>query len=230
MDFGRFCGFYNQRNSGILSGAYQIGFQCCNCQQGRNCKVFLVNTTVCQNQNCCSGIVCSICLCIQIGNRICQRSILGIQHGNVSCLQALNVRIPNFHQIQTGQNRIFYFQHSAVCLFFFQKVASCSQINGCICDDRFPNGINRRIGNLCEQLLEIVEQRRILLGKRRNRHINTHGCGRFATVQSHWNHHAVHGFIGIAKCTLQPLQFHTVIPERTLVRNFQVCQRIQVVV
>ncbi|CCZ84123.1 unknown [Ruminococcus sp. CAG:254] len=72
MDFGRFCSFYNQGNSGILSGAYQIGFQCGNCQQRRNCKVFLIHATVCQNQNRCSGIVCSICLCIQIGNGICQ--------------------------------------------------------------------------------------------------------------------------------------------------------------
>ena len=97
--FARLCGFHDDGNCGVFSGSYQIGFQCCNCQQRRNCNVILIHATVSQNQNGGAVCVCLFCLMIQGFNGIMQRNILGIEHGDICGLQSLDVHTANLHQI-----------------------------------------------------------------------------------------------------------------------------------
>ena len=202
MYFTRLCSFDDQRNCSILSGTYQIGFQCSHCQQRRDRQVVVIDTTVGQNQNRCTLGVCFLCLLIQVFNGIMERNVLGIQHGNVCGFQSVNVHAADLHHVQIGENRVVDFQYTAVPFVFFQNVAGYAQINGGIGDDRFPNGVDRRVGDLCEHLLEVIKQRRILLGHCRNRGICTHCRSRFSAVQCHRHHNMIQGLISIAECTL----------------------------
>ena len=65
-------------------------------------------------------------------------------------------------------------QNAAVLCFFFENVARDSEIYSSIGNDLFSYGVNRRVGDLRKLLLEEIEERRIHLGKRRNRDVDTH--------------------------------------------------------
>jgi len=100
--------FHNDGNRSVLSGLNQILLQSRNCQQRRNCHMFLIDTPVGQNQNGGTILVCLICLHIQMFNGILQRCFLIIQHWQSRNLHALYLHATNFNQIQVGQNRILY--------------------------------------------------------------------------------------------------------------------------
>ena len=230
MHLARLCGLDDKRNCSVLSGAYQIGLQGSHCKQRRDRQMIVVYATVCQNQNRCTLGVCLFCLLIQVFDGIVQGNVLGIQHGDICSFQSVNIHATNLHQIQVRQNRVVDFQYPAVPLILFQDVAGNAQINRGIRDNRFSDGVDRRIGYLCEHLLEVVEQRRILFGHRRDRCICTHCRSRLAAVQCHRHHHVIQRFISIAKRTLQPEQFLAAVAERALVRHFQFAEAEQVVI
>ena len=67
-----------------------------------------------------------------------------------------------FQNIEVRQDRIVDTKDIAVGGILGQQIAVPSCINACCSDDLFPYGIYRGIGNLGEQLLEIIKQRSVL--------------------------------------------------------------------
>lgn len=68
----------------------------------------------------------------------------------------------DLHQIDFGQNRIIDFEYGAVAALFLQQIAVGADVNGRVGDNLLAQRVNRRVCNLREQLLEIVEQQLML--------------------------------------------------------------------
>ena len=77
---------------------------------------------------------------------------------NLSNLKSLHLHIFDLQHIRVGQDRIFDFKHLAVLRLLFQKITLYAHIHGLGCDDLFPDGVNRRIGNLCKELFKVIKQ------------------------------------------------------------------------
>ena len=68
----------------------------------------------------------------------------------------------------------------------------------------FANGIDGRIGDLREKLLEVIEQRLRLIGETGERRIGAHGADGLFAVGGHGSHEHAQIFVGVAEGALAP--------------------------
>ena len=71
-------------------------------------------------------------------------------------------------------------------------------------DDLFSNSIQRRVGHLSEELLEVIEQQPWPFAEHRNRGIGTHRTQRLGTVFGHRGDDDLQLFVGISEDLLTP--------------------------
>ena len=90
-------------------------------------------------------------------------------------------------------------KHTAVFCLFFQKITVRADVDAGVGDDFLTDCVNRGIGNLSENLLEVVKQRLMLVGKHGKRNINTHGGGLFNAVFRHRQNCGFDVLIGVAE-------------------------------
>ena len=64
---------------------------------------------------------------------------------------------------------------------------------------RFADRIDRRVGHLRKQLLEVIVERLVLVGHDSQRRVIAHGTGRLFTLYGHWRHQEFQVFLRIAK-------------------------------
>src|ERR1019366_2297045 len=64
-----------------------------------------------------------------------------------------------FFQVDVGQKRVRQLQHVTVLGFFREYVALGSDVTDERHNDLFANRVDGRIGDLCEELLKVIEQR-----------------------------------------------------------------------
>ena len=150
MYFSGFTGLQDQSNSGPLLGTYQILIQSRYCQQGRNCHMVLIHTSVRKNQYIDTVSVRSVCLYIQSVNRTLQAGIFIINNRHDLYFETFCLHIFDFHQIGVGQNRVIYLQNVTVLRRFLQQVTFCTDVNRGRSYDFLTNCINGRIGDLCK--------------------------------------------------------------------------------
>ena len=74
------------------------------------------------------------------------------------------------------------FQHLAVLGVLFQQVALCANVYGGGGDDLLAQGVDGRVGDLGEHLLEILKQRGMGVAQNGQRGIAAHGTGRLCAV------------------------------------------------
>ncbi len=75
-----------------------------------------------------------------------------------------------------------------------QQVALRSNETGQGHDNFFAYGIDRRIGDLCEQLFEVVVDHARLVGQNGQGSIIPHGTQRVSCFSDHRQEHELHGF------------------------------------
>ena len=91
-------------------------------------------------------------------------------------------------------------------------------------DHLFPDGVNGRIGNLSELLLEVVEKQRMTVAEHRQRDIRAHGGGGLPAGAGHGQDGGFHILIGVAERLVQPVPLLLGIVFRPLVGHRQLAQ------
>ena len=93
-------------------------------------------------------------------------------------------------------------QHMTIFRLFRENVALAADITDEGHHDLFANRINGRIGDLREELLEIVEQRLRPVRKTSEWSVGSHGSNRFLALRSHWAEDHPQVFIAVTKRAL----------------------------
>src|SRR5690606_36897612 len=114
-------------------------------------------------------------------------------------LPALVIDMAQRRQFFIGQNRVRYAQAVRVLLGLLQQVALRTDITLERHHHFFANRIDRRIGDLREQLLEIVVNHSRLVGQARERAVVAHRIDRVAQLLHQRQQHELHGFGGVAE-------------------------------
>src|SRR6202165_5565493 len=100
-------------------------------------------------------------------------------------------------------------QHVTVLGLLRENVALASDIANQRHHDLFANWVNRRISDLCEELLEIIEQRLRTVRETSERRVRPHGTNRLLALRSHRAEDHAQIFIAVTKRTLPAKQgFH----------------------
>ena len=106
----------------------------------------------------------------------------------------------------SSQHRMRQLQHVAIFGRFFENVALAADIADQRHHHLFANGIDRRIRDLREELLEVIEQRLRPVGKARQRRIRAHRPNRLFALRRHRRENHPQIFIGISEGPLPAKQ------------------------
>ena len=115
---------------------------------------------------------------------------------------ALRVRldVAQLLHVQRVQHWLGHFQpHRRVDLVDVQQVGLGADKRHQRHHNRFPNRVNRRVGHLRKQLLEIVVERLVLVGQHGQRAVVAHGTRGFFAIGGHGRHQKLDVFLGVAK-------------------------------
>ena len=162
MHIPRFRGFENQRYRGSLSGIDQMLLDRGNGQQGRNRHMVFIYAAVRKDDDVFPVGSRAVNRDIELFQCPLQRCVLVKQKRHRLHMEARLIERFDLHQIDFGQNRIIDFEYGAVAALFLQQIAVGADVNGRVGDNLLAQRVNRRVCNLREQLLEIVEQQLML--------------------------------------------------------------------
>ena len=190
----------------------------------------LVYAAVGQNQDVCAVAVCAVCGHKHAVNGALEWGVFIIQHGNRLNLKARLIHVFDLHQVDVGQNRVLNAQHAAIFCIFAEQVAVMAEIYGGIRDNFLADGVNRRVGNLCEQLLEVAEQRLMLLGQHGERNVDAHCGGRLCAGLCHLQNRILDFLVGVAERLVQAVALLAGIAADVMVRNRQILEHEQALI
>ena len=145
----------NNADGRAAAGIDEVMLQRRHRQQGRNGHVVLIHAPVGQDQDIGPILVRPVTGHEQVIQRPFQRLSPIIQNGNIRHPQGLLLGAADAQKVGIRQDRLFQPQHGAVFRLVLQKVAIAAHVHRRIGDDLFPNGVDRRVGDLCEKLPEI---------------------------------------------------------------------------
>ena len=136
-------------------------------------------------------------------NGLFQAGVLVVVDGHRGHLEARHVHVLDLEQVGGGQNGVVDFQHLAVFRLVLQQVAVGAHIDAGGGDHFFADRVNGRVGHLGKPLLEVVEQRRVLLAQDSQRGIRAHGTRGLGTQPGHGQDEGVDLLILVAEHFLQ---------------------------
>ena len=230
MHQARLAAFQNQRHSRALAGADQVLADCAHSQKAGDGDVVLVNVAVGQNQDVGTVAVGAVHIDKQAVNGLFQVSVLVVADRQRHDLEAGHIHRLDFEQISLGQNRVLDFQHLAVVGILFQQIALGTDIYGGGSDDLLAQGIDGRVRDLGEHLLEVLAQTRARVAQNGQRGIAAHGPGRLAAVLRHRQNDRRYVLIPVAEGLLQLDELVFRVAGHLLVGHLQAGQRNQVAV
>ncbi len=119
-------------------------------------------------------------------------------------IQRDDLEIRPFQGLQLGhvlvaEDRVTQFQHPAVLGAFLENIVVPARKGEERHHEAFPLGIQRRVRDLGEHLLEVVEEQLRALAEYRQGRVRTHGTHGFLTVQGHGGHDSVQIFLGVTE-------------------------------
>ena len=136
--------------------------------------------------------------------------------------QARLVERGDFYQVRSSQNRIVDFQNAAVGTLCAKKVAVRSDINRGVSDNFFAQGVDGRICDLREKLLEVRVKARVLVAHASERSVNAHRACRLARGLCHRENHFVKVFVVPAKSAVKLVALFLRANGNFFVGNFKV--------
>ena len=185
MHKARLAALKDQGHGGALAGAHQIFADCADSQQAGNGDMVLVNVAVRQNQDVGAVAVGAVHIDKQPVDGLFQIGVLVVADGQRYDLEAGHIHRFDLEQVGLGQDRVLDLQHLAVVGVFLQQVALRTDIDGGGGDNLLTQGVDRRVCDLSEHLLEIFAQGRAGVAQHRQRGIAAHRPGRLAAVLCH---------------------------------------------
>ena len=200
--------FDNQRHLRARLLAHQVIVHGGERQQAGNRRVVLVQATVGKNQQRIAGLNSERSAPAELVERALQAALTFLnrkKHGQRRGQETALRNAAQPFQIPVGEDGMRQAQGVAVLRRFGQDVP----LGADIADQRhhhlFADGVDRRIGDLGEKLLEVVEQRLRLVGKTGQRRIGAHRADRLLTLGGHRAEDHLQIFIRVAEGAL-PLQ------------------------
>ena len=161
-----------------------------------------INPTVRKNDYVCAVLVFTVNADKQLVEGRLKRSSLIEKKRYCNNLEARLFHVLDLKHVNACKDRIIDFKNRTVFAFRLKKVSVRSYINSCVRNDLFTERVKRRVCNLCKQLLEIAEKRRMLVAETCKRCINTHCTCRLNSVFSHRKNHFVYILIVPSKGTV----------------------------
>ena len=123
------------------------------------------------------------------------------------------VHLAEIGQLLVRENWMLQAESAHLLRGRFEKVALGADETAQGHDHLFAYRIDRRVGDLREQLLEVVVNHAWLVGQAGQRRVVTHGAQRITRLGDQRNKHELHGFGGITEC-LHALEGLRVIQRR----------------
>ena len=186
LNFSRLSRFYDQANPGPRAGAGQMMVNRAGGQQAGNGSVVGVHAAVGQNDEVLAlgnGLRRSVAQVVQSPVhrsrfRLEQRGQRGRRHSRQ--VQGLDLR-----QLLVGEQRRLELQLPAVLRTFVEQVLLAADKRFQRSDQLLPDRVQRRVGHLGKQLLEIIKQGAVLVRQHRQRRVVAHGADRFVSGRGH---------------------------------------------
>ena len=186
LNFSRLSRFYDQANPGPRAGAGQMMVNRAGGQQAGNRSVVGVHAAVGQNDEVLAlgnGLRRSVAQVVQSPVhrsrfRLEQRGQRGRRHSRQ--VQGLDLR-----QLLVGEQRRLEPQLPAVLRAFVEQVLLAADKRFQRSDQLLPDRVQRRVGHLGKQLLEIIKQGAVLVRQYRQRRVVAHGADRFVSGRCH---------------------------------------------
>ena len=230
MHKARLAALKDQGHGGALAGAHQIFADRADSQQAGNGDMVLVNVAVRQNQDVGTVAVGAVHINKQPVDGFFQIGVLVVADGQRHNFEAGHIHRLDLEQVGLGQDRVLDLQHLAVVGVFLQQVALRTDIDGGRGDDLLTQGIDRRVCDLREHLLEIFAQGRTGVAQNGQRGIAAHRPGRLAAVLRHRQQDRRDILIPVAERLLQLDKLLLGVGGNLLVGDLQVGQRDQIAV
>ena len=230
MHLARLSGLQNDGDAGPLLRPHQMLLQSGYRQQRRDRHMILVHSPVGQNENVHSVPVGPVRLHEQAVDRAFQAGIFIIGDRKHFHLEAVFFHGLDFQKVCIGQNRIVDAHHTAVLRLLLQQIPVLADKDAGGGDDLLTDRVNRRIRYLGKQLFEIIEQRLVMIGKRRQRDVDAHGGSGLRAVGRHMHDRIPDILIAVAERLLQPHALLRRMLLDPLVGDLQLRQADQIVI
>ena len=188
-----------------LLGADQVLLQGRHGQQGGNGHVVLVHAPVREDDDIGPVAVGPVAVDEEMVQGLFQGRIFIIENGDGLHPEARSVHGLDLHQVQVGEDGVVDLEDVAVLRAVLEQVAVGAHIDRGIGDALLADGVDGRVGDLGEHLLEVAEQGLMLLREHGQGDIHAHGGGGLLAVPGHGEDDAGQILIGIGKGPLEPL-------------------------
>ena len=175
----------NQGHAGPLLGGNQMLVQARHSQQGGNRHMVLIHAPVRDNQDIDALPVRPVRIHVQAVHSLFQARVLIIGNRKHLDLEARHFHIFNFQNVRIRQNRMIDAQETAVLRLLLQHISILAHIDRRGGHNLLTDRVDGRVRYLGEALLEIIEQRLMLVGQGRDGRIDTHGGDALAAVLRH---------------------------------------------
>ena len=177
MHLARFGAFHDQAAQRALAAADQMMVHRAGGYQRRNRCFLRVSAAVGQDQKPCAAIHRAFGIFAQGLQRVTQAiaAVLhGIEHRQGFGAQLGDAAVADLLQLGVAEHRRAQLQQPAMAGGFLENVALPAEIGDAGSDQGFTDGVQRRVGDLREQLFEIAVQQLRLFREHCDRGVHAH--------------------------------------------------------
>ncbi len=154
--------FQNDGQRGALLGADEVLRDGRHGQQAGDGDMVFVDVPVGQDDDVGTVLICAVHFQEDAVDGLFQAGDLVVVDGDGGHLEARHIHVLDAEKVGGGEDGVVDLEHRAVFGLVFQQVAMGTHVDAGGGDDLLPDGVDGRVGHLCEPLLEVVEQRRVL--------------------------------------------------------------------
>ena len=222
--------FQNDGHGGALFGANQILLHGGHGQQGGNGHMVFIHPPVGEDDHIGPCPVGPVTLHKELVEGGFQGGVLVVQQAHRLHPEAGALHGANLHQLHGGDDGVVDLQHPAVFRLFLQEVAVRADVHRGVGDDFLPQGVDGRVGDLGEELLEIVKEGLMLFRQHRQGDIRAHGGDLLGAGAGHGQNGIVDVLIGVAEGLVELLPLSLGIHGHLFVGHRQLLQPHQVLI
>ena len=228
MDIPDLPAFQNQGDCCPFSGMDQMLLYGGNRQQGRNGDMVLINASVGEDNDIGPFGYSPVDRQVQVVDGFGKGGMFVIKEGYGRCPEPPVLHGFDLHQIHACQDGVVDFQDRAVFTLFLQQVAVRAYVHGSIRHDLFPQGIDGRVGDLGELLLEEPVQQGIVIGKSRQGNVMAHGYRRLRAAGRGFQDVGPDFFIAVAEDLVESVPLRLAVDRHLAVGDGQLPEMDQV--
>ena len=222
MNIARLARLEDQGHGGPLLRLDEVLLDGAHRQQGRNRHVVLVDPTIAQDDDVVAALVCTIDRDIELLQGLLEGGVLIVEKRDHLGPEARLVEVLDLHKLDARKNRVLHLEHAAVVGLILQQITIGADVDGRIRDDLLAEGVDRRVGDLCEELLEVIEQKLVLLAQHGERNIVAHRRGLLDAVLRHREDHGLHVLIAVAENLIETVTHLLRVRRDLAVRDLQI--------